>query len=113
MALATRFLHTVARVALRVGSPRRAKAWVGTVGLLFPSFSGKEEARAEALELRAAGTCLSRAIAIAARLPDAKVVIGVDPSVETALPLFAHAWVEIGGIPLVPSDAQGHEIARL
>lgn len=57
------------------------------------------------------GTCLSRSLAIAARMPDAEVVIGVAPG--GASPLFAHAWVEMNGTPLDPTEVAGSVIARL
>jgi hypothetical protein len=55
------------------------------------------------------GTCLSRAMAVAARIPDATVVIGLDKSDSG----FAHAWVEVNGNPLMPSEARDHVMARL
>jgi hypothetical protein len=57
------------------------------------------------------GTCLSRAIAIAARAPDAELVIGVArPDGER---FFAHAWLELEGESLDRSDVVVSEIARL
>jgi hypothetical protein len=47
---------------------------------------------ARALDRR--GSCLSRSLAIAARLPGSTVVIGVDP--RRSARLSAHAWVELG-----------------
>ncbi|WP_394848339.1 lasso peptide biosynthesis protein [Pendulispora brunnea] len=71
------------------------------------------EARDAAAALDGAGTCLSRALTIAACLPCSEVVIGVDPNGKTALPIFAHAWVEVSTVPIRPTDVQGLEIARL
>jgi hypothetical protein len=54
-------------------------------------------------ELRPVGTCLSRALTIAARLPGAEVAFGFDPA---RAPNFRpHAWVVVGGEALVAADA--------
>ena len=50
-------------------------------------------------------------MAIAARAQDAEVVIGVDTRADEQL--FAHAWLEIAGEPIDPSDVAGGVIARL
>jgi Transglutaminase-like superfamily len=44
-------------------------------------------------------------------MPSADVVIGVEPRKNA--PLFAHAWVEMNGVPLDPADVAGTVIARL
>ncbi len=111
MSLRLHALHAVARVALRLRPPLRAKAIVDRVGRHFVPFRDVSEAKDAASLLDGHGTCLSRALTVAARLPDAEVVIGVDP--QAAEPLYAHAWVEIGGDPLRKEDPGGREIVRL
>lgn len=114
-----RALHLVARAALRVLPPRRAKAVVDEAARVMPRFASLEEARRAADALDATGTCLSRAMVLSARLDGAAIVIAVDaspnPSGNPARdPLLdAHAWVEIDGAPLRESDPRGQEIVRL
>lgn len=102
------FLHLVARVALRVAAPARAKRFVDWVGLAFRPTS---DALDEAAGLRASGTCLSRALALSARLPGSAVVIGIDQ--PPRLGFRAHAWVERAGKPVCQDDAHGTVIARV
>jgi hypothetical protein len=112
-----RGLHWIARVALRVQPPLRAKATVDRIAGGLRPLRGVVEAHQAAQVLGAAGSCLSRAVAIASRLPGAHVVIGVDRwrSVRTR----THAWVEVAGAPIGPSkvnESPGEnyqEIARL
>jgi hypothetical protein len=60
---------------------------------------------------------LSRALTVAARLPDAEVVIAVRPGEShegtKVEGVGAHAWVELERVPLDATDALGQEIARL
>jgi hypothetical protein len=108
--LGTRTLRVVASLALSMFPPLRAKRIVDFVARPLSPLSCPEAiGLARALEGR--GTCLSRALAIAARLPGADVVIAIAPP-ETKGP-FAHAWVEYLGRPLRASDATGVEIARI
>jgi hypothetical protein len=108
-----RALHLVARTALRLFPPRRAKDVVDeTAKRLTVPFGSLDEARAVLAAIEHEGTCLSRALVVAARLRDAEVVIGVDPNGNRSL-LAAHAWVVIDGVPLRASDPRGEEIARL
>ncbi len=96
VSLRLRGLHWLARAALRVRPPLRAKALVDRIGSRFPRLSGVEDARAAVRELSPAGSCLSRALTIAATLPGAEVVIGVDA--WSAAQISAHAWLEIEDI---------------
>lgn len=113
-AVRLRALHWVARVMLRVRSPLHARALVERIGRRLPPLRGVEGARDAVLTLFPSGSCLSRAVAIAAVLPDADVVIGVDPWQSARL--RAHAWLEIGG-ERVDTDPRGsplpEELARL
>jgi hypothetical protein len=68
-----------------------------------------DDARVAANSLDRQGTCLSRALAVAARLEGGEVVIGVDARGA----VMAHAWVEVEGRPLRAEDPRGGEIARL
>lgn len=105
-------LHLVARVALRMLPPRRAKRLVEEAARALPRVGSLDEARSIAAELDRSGTCLSRALTLAPCVPGSTVVIGVDPGREHSM-LYAHAWIEVDGEPLRPSDPRGQEIARL
>jgi hypothetical protein len=112
MKLGIHALHCVARAALRLHTPLRAKHVVETVARWLPPFDKVEVARLAIDELGGRGTCLSRALTIAARLPGAEIVVAVDPA-PGARPLGGHAWVEYNGMPLRSFDVAGVEIARL
>jgi hypothetical protein len=68
---------------------------VDRVAQHMPRLRGADDARAAVSALRHSGSCLSRAIAVAATIPGADVVIGVD--IWRSAQLAAHAWVEIDG----------------
>jgi hypothetical protein len=104
-------LNLAARILLRTCTPLTAHAVLVRVGRRLPQRHTSEDVSHAASGLRARGTCLSRALAIAARAPRADVVIGVQP--EGGEGLLAHAWVEVDGVPLDPADPMGREIARL
>jgi hypothetical protein len=104
-------LPMLARILLRLCSPLRAHALLVRVGALLPELNTPAEARRAIQALAGRGTCLSRALAIAARAPRADVVIGVTPAGHA--PLLAHAWVEMDGAPIDPSEVSGAVIARL
>jgi hypothetical protein len=107
--LGSHALHFVAWVALRARPPKGAKRVVDLAARLLPELDA-HAARAAASGLRG-GTCLSRALAIAARVPGAEVVIGVREGASRMVD--AHAWVEVDHTPLDPSQVAGQEIARL
>lgn len=107
--IAAHALHAVARVSLRVRSPLAAKRIVDAVGKALPRL-GLGEAMELGTELECSGTCLSRALAIAALLPDAEVVIGTDGAVHA---FSAHAWVERDGVIVTGAGLLTREIARL
>jgi len=96
---------------LRFCPPARAHALLARLGSLLPALRTAEEARRAARSLSGHGTCLTRSLAISARAPAAEVVIAVQPRGRG--PLFAHAWIEIDGTPINPSDVAGTVIARL
>jgi hypothetical protein len=108
-------LHSLARVALRVRPPLRAKALVDRIGSRFPCLQGIDDARAAVHELFPTGSCLSRALTIAATLPDAEVVIGVNAPEE--LRVTAHAWLEVNSVCVDTTPGPGEqlpgELARL
>jgi Transglutaminase-like superfamily len=104
-------LHVVAWGLLRTCPPARAHAILLQIGGWLAPITTRDEARWVFKSLSGHGTCLSRSLAVAARTPTADVVIGVKPRQNA--PLFAHAWLEIDGIPLDPSDVAGAVIARL
>ena len=103
-------LHVLAFVSLRVTTPLRAKRIADVAGRLFRSLSS-EEALHVAARLEGHGTCLSRSLAVSARLPCSEVVIGgcVAPGQRFA----AHAWVERDGEAISATHAQHQEIARI
>src|ERR1700704_603630 len=102
-------IHLFARILLRICSPARTYAVVTRVGALLPQHRTRTEVCYAANRVRRRGTCLSRALAVAARGPHVEMVIGVTPRIGD--PLFAHAWLELAGEPIDPSDVAGHEIA--
>jgi hypothetical protein len=104
-------LLALAHGLLRVLPPLRAHALLLRIGRRLPEIRTPEEARAASAKLGRLGSCLSRALTVAARAPTADVVIGVAPT--GASPLFAHAWLEMSGHPVDPSDVAGAAIARL
>jgi hypothetical protein len=104
-------LHGLARLLLRLCSPQRAHALLVGIGALLPPRAQRSEIRRAAWRLRRRGTCLSRSLALAARIPDAEIVIGVAPRTDALF--FAHAWLELHGEAIDPSDREGSEIARL
>ena len=106
----THVLHAIARAALRTSSPLRALSIVRRVARRLTPYPDRAVAAYEAAALEPSGTCLSRAITIAARYPGARVAIGVDPARTGP---FAHAWVEIDGGPLFAGDPRGAVIAIL
>jgi hypothetical protein len=114
-ALCLHGLHWLARIALRVRPPLKAKALIDRVARRFPPLEGVDDARAAVQELYPSGSCLSRAVAVAAALPGAEVVIGVDA--WSAARLSAHAWLLVDDVNVDTSpgtQAQLHaELARL
>jgi hypothetical protein len=104
-------LHAIAWGLLRTCPPARAHALLLRIGAHLEPAGTPDEAREMSRALSRHGTCLSRSLAVAARTPSADVVIGVEP--RKMATLFAHAWVEIGGVPLDPTDVAGAVIARL
>ena len=106
-------IHGVARVALRWSSPVRAARVVRTLGKWLPPIDRDAACSAVArLDDRGRGTCLTRALAIAARVPGARVAIGVEPPLMHARGI-AHAWVETEEGPLRANDPRGAVIATL
>jgi transglutaminase superfamily protein len=105
-------IHVAAWSLLRARlSPLTAHAVLCRAGAWLPAIESAEEARGVARSLIPHGTCLSRSLTLAARAPSADVVIGVSPRGDA--PLHAHAWIEMNGAPLEPTDVSGEEIARL
>jgi transglutaminase superfamily protein len=106
-----RVLHALAFILLRVSSPQRAYAILTRVGAVLPPHADRSALLRANMRLRPRGTCLSRALAVAARAPNAELVIGVAPPAGRGL--LAHAWLELSGEPIDPSDVAGDEIVRL
>lgn len=105
-------LNLAALVALTCLKPRDARSLVERLGKAMPDRLDRSDAAEAVVRLKPLGTCLSRSLAIASRLPEAQVVIGVRK--EGLLgDVRAHAWVEHLGRPLVASEVVGEELARL
>jgi Transglutaminase-like superfamily len=101
-------LHWLARAALRVRPPLQAKALVDRVARFLPSLEGVEDARAAVRGLYPSGSCLSRALTIAARLPGTEVVIGVHA--WNSAQLSAHAWLRIDEESVDTSPGSNNEL---
>jgi hypothetical protein len=99
-AIAMHAIHGVARVALRLQSPYAARRTLDSLASWLRPFENVDEARAAGRTLARRGTCLSRSVAIAARLPGSKVVIGID--VRRSSQMLAHAWVQLGNDVVFP-----------
>jgi hypothetical protein len=108
--LADHTAHAIANVALRVLSPRDALRVTAKVIAWCPL--RPEAARHSLGVLEPWGTCLTRSIAVAARLRGASVALARLTD-DRDLPFVAHAWVELEGRPIRSWDAQGAVIARL
>lgn len=104
-------LHAVAHILLRLCSPRRACLVLGHLGALLPSHHHPSDLLRARDRIGRKGTCLSRALALAARSPRAEVVIAVTPSAFGRI--SAHAWVELSHDPIDPSEVSGEVIARI
>jgi hypothetical protein len=96
-------MHGVARVAVRVLPPARARRVVDAVARIVPALASEDEACEADRVLASAGTCLTRALAISALLPGSDVAIGADPA--RAARLHAHAWVEVNDRPVAGTEA--------
>jgi hypothetical protein len=88
-------LHGVARLALAVQSPLGARRTLTRVGSRMRPFESTTEARDAARSLIGHGSCLSRSMAVSARLPGSQVAIAVDA--RGSARFSAHAWVELSG----------------
>jgi hypothetical protein len=109
--IGTRVLHAIAKLVIRTRPPLVAKRIVDALGRALPVLSLGDAMRI-AQELEGSGTCLTRALAISARLPGSQVVIGSD---GPSTPGFfgAHAWVEREGTIVSATMPSRFEIARL
>src|SRR5579863_8689248 len=101
----------VARCSLLLLPPLRAHGLMLRLGRCFAPIENRTDALRLARTLVGHGSCLSRSLVVAARVPRGDVVIAVDPKRPGRL--FAHAWVEMDGEPIDPSDVAGTVIARL
>jgi hypothetical protein len=111
MMIVDRALNLGACVLLRTCSLPRAHAALRFVGRFLPRRSARAELAEAGAALAGRGTCLSRALAVAARAPASDLVIGVQR--EGATKLAAHAWLELDGLPVSLGDPWGQEIYRL
>jgi hypothetical protein len=104
--LATHLLHLVAIVGVKVSSPARADVVVRLIANRLPPLD-VSSSRHVAGMLEPMGTCLTRSLVVASRLPGSTLVIGVEPRKQ----LSAHAWVEVEGVPLRTVDVWGYRLA--
>ncbi len=94
--------HGAVWLAVKVAKLEHAKV-VARVGARFVPALNVQSAQVLFDELRPVGTCLSRSLTIASRLPGAEVAFGFDPA---RAPNFRpHAWVVVAGHALVTADA--------
>lgn len=100
-------LHSIAYVSVRLLPPIRAQRALARVAAALPQLN--REQSTQALARLRGGSCLTRSMTVAARLPGASVVIGVP---RPGYDFEAHAWVEHEGRALLVSDPKGAEIAR-
>jgi hypothetical protein len=103
----THFVHLVARATLRWLSPLRAKSITDRIAALVPPLREPSDAQTAMQGLSGSGTCLTRALAVASRLAEAEVVIGLHPASKPFR--TAHAWVESNGTRIETVDALSAE----
>jgi len=116
-------LNVFALATLRALRPLDAKALVARVACWYPVLTTADTAGRAASRLGVRGTCLSRALAVAARCSQADVVIAVTPAScprsdyrsRTRNAIHAHAWVEVAGvaIPRQLQEDRWTELMRL
>lgn len=94
--------HGAVWLTVKVAKLEHAKA-VARMGARFVPALDADTARALFDDLRPVGTCLSRALTIASRLPNAEVAFGFDP--RRAPNFRPHAWVLHAGAELIAGDA--------
>jgi hypothetical protein len=93
--------HGAVWLAVKVGTLDQAKRIARAGAMVVPTLS-MHSAKMLFADLRPVGTCLSRSLTIASRLPESEVAFGFDPA---RAPHFRpHAWVVIGGEELIPGD---------
>lgn len=99
--------HTLTRGMLRLFGPAKT---LRALRALSSMSCDARTARHLAATLEPSGTCLTRALAVAAVTPGSVVVLGgwLD-----ANRFNAHAWVEIDGIPLRAWDRSGKPLATV
>jgi len=105
------YLHILTRALLNVCPPMWTHAILMRLGRRLRPNRIREDIRTASLRLAGQGTCLSRALTLAARTPASEVVIGVERRHGGGF--AAHAWLEVGGRPFDGSEPRGLEIARL
>jgi hypothetical protein len=108
-------LNLAAWAALLVLPPLRASRVVARLASFGPPLESGAEARRALDALGPVGTCLSRAISVAVRLPGAEVVIGVSSGLNerSDRPISAHAWIAVGESSFHAQSEDWVEIARL
>ena len=107
----TWMVHTLARAALKLQSPLRMKRAMVLAGRFFGSIDLTQAvAELDELERAKKGTCLSRAMSVAVRLPGAEIVIGIS---KDGNGLSAHAWIEVEGVPIRTEPVTTSAIGRL
>jgi hypothetical protein len=113
--------HLLSRLGLKIAPPAVVYRLLRLLGQTIPLTI--DEGILYGRTLRS-GTCLSRSIAVASRIRDARVVIGVTPLTERPVEdvvhgmqgwnvIRAHAWVEIDGAVLPGHEAAGAVIGTL
>ncbi len=102
--------HAVCWTAVKTLRPQTAAWLAGLLGGHLRTWSEDEAIRVS--RAMRGGTCLSRALAVASRMVNARVAIGAQPY-ATRIRFVAHAWVEVNGVPLIEEEVTGPAIAYL
>ena len=93
--------HGAIWLTVKVAKLQDARALARATARILPPLS-VQSAQDLYGDLSNVGTCLSRALTVASRLPHAEVALGFDPS---RAPHFRpHAWVIFQGQPLIATD---------
>ena len=102
------FVHSLAWLAVKTLPLHTATKVVRRVVAPMPPLT-VDEGAALSRRLRG-GTCLSRSLVVAARVPGARVAIGGERKGER---FAAHAWVEVKDQPLVGQSTSEQTLAHI
>lgn len=107
--------HALCYFAVKRVAPGRWPRFTGRLRPLVGLGRGEALAKRVAHWVAGRGTCLSRAMAVASCVEGATVVVGVRPGADgEGRGRFdgAHAWVELDGRVVEPTEADGEALWR-